>query len=484
MSPDQDLCRRTDRVSENSPETLEKRLMKLEVQNRNEEIEKDLTKLNRDLIPGQAKRRLGLVSPWAGGNLGNSAILSAVMSNITKRITAVEFVAITLSCEQAYRRFGIGGFPLAAVTRYEYSRWTTDGAGEGGEYLPLKVRIKQSLKRIPFVRRLVRAVRLWRHELVHIANANRVVRRLDGVIVPGGGALDEFWGGPWGHPWNLLKWSVVSRIHRVPFVVLSVGKCSLERPTSRWFIRIALKLASYRSYRDAESKRGVQTLIDASQDPVLPDLAFSYPVPVMQKSQAPDSVNRSLLIGISPIAYCDPRVWPSKDEKRYAAYVGRLVEVAAWLLQGGHRLLFFATDSPDLETISDVIDGIGGPQREAGAVRILPGPVGQSIDNHLKEIGQADLTIASRLHGIILSHLVATPVLAISYDRKVNAQMQIAKQTDYCLEIDTFELNDFIKRFEALKAARLREAAHLRSDALLFRKLLDRQYDRILGISQ
>jgi polysaccharide pyruvyl transferase WcaK-like protein len=451
-------------------------------QNRSDSVDQASTKMSRGFIPSRPIRRLGLVSPWAGGNLGNSAILSAVIFNITKRVSAVEFLGITLNSEEVRRRFGIEGFPLASATRYGYSRWTTDDAWgrEGGS--TLKERIKQRLKRISLVRRLASAARTCRYEIAHIVAANRAVRRLDAVIIPGGGALDEFWGGPWGHPWNLLKWSVLSSIHRVPFLVLSVGKCSLERPASRWFVRVALKLASYRSYRDAESKKGVQTLIDASQDPVLPDLAFSYPIPVIQKPQAADSANRPLIIGISPIAYCDPRVWPEKDEKRYSAYVRRMVEIVKWLLQGNHRVLFFATDSPDLETIKDVLNGIRGTAKEPGAVQILPGPIEQSIDNHLEEIGRTDLTIASRLHGVILSHLVAIPVLAISYDPKVDAQMGIAKQTDYCLDIEALELKTFVKRFEALKVARVREAAHLRCDALVFRQQLDSQYDHILGL--
>jgi polysaccharide pyruvyl transferase WcaK-like protein len=451
-------------------------------QNRSVASDEDSPNRGPGLVAGQPIRRFGLVSPWAGGNLGNSAILSAVILNITKRILAVEFVAITLNSEEVRRRFGIDGFPVASPTRYEYSRWQVDGYWTREHRPSLGERIKQRLKRIPLVRRLVSAVRMWRHEIAHIVAANRAVRRLDGLIIPGGGALDEFWGGPWGHPWSLLKWSVLSRINRVPFLVISVGKCSLERRASRLFVSIALKLASYRSYRDPESKQGVQALLDAFDDPVLPDLAFSYPAPIIQKPQRSDPGISPLTIAISPIAYCDPRVWPVKDHKRYSAYVIRFIKVVNWLLEEGHHLLFFATDSPDLETIKDVFNGIPGVVKDRGAMRILPGPIEQSIDDHLEEIGRADLTIASRLHGVILSHLVATPVLAISYDPKVDAQMCIAKQTDYCLGIDTLDLSGFIKRFDALKAARIQEAAHLRSDALRFRQQLDLQYDRILKV--
>jgi polysaccharide pyruvyl transferase WcaK-like protein len=144
-------------------------------------------------------------------------------------------------------------------------------------------------------------------------------------------------------------------------------------------------------------------------------------------------------------------------------------------------LFFFATDSPDLETIKDLLAQIDDLPRGSDAILTLPGPVEQSIDGHLEGIGQADLIVASRLHGVILSHLVAVPALAISYDPKVDAQMRIAKAEAYCLDIDDLALNQFIERFEALNAARVRESAHLRSLARLFRQQLDPQYDQILS---
>jgi len=145
-------------------------------------------------------------------------------------------------------------------------------------------------------------------------------------------------------------------------------------------------------------------------------------------------------------------------------------------------LIVFATDSPDLATIQDMLTSMSDTPKDSDAILMLPGPFEQSVDNHLEGIGQADLIIASRLHGVILSHLLAIPVLAISFDPKVDAHMKSVKQSGYCLNINALKLDPFIERFEALKAARQREAARLRSAALLFRQALDLQYDRIMGL--
>ncbi len=40
-----------------------------------------------------------------------------------------------------------------------------------------------------------------------------------------------------------------------------------------------------------------------------------------------------------------------------------------------------------------------------------------------------DLMVASRLHSVLLAQLVGTPVLALSYDRKVDVQMESVGQS-------------------------------------------------------
>jgi len=431
--------------------------------------------------PGRI-RSIGLLSPTSG-NLGNAAMQSAMIANLRKRIVDVEILGITLNPDDTRRRHGIDAFPLAGVSRPYYAVYSSDSSNTGQRQILKPGRIKQWLKQIPVLRRFLRAIRTCGMELAHITAAARVVRKLDRIIIPGGGTLDDSWGGPWGQPWALFKWSVLSRVYGVQFLFVSIGKSSLEQPLSRFFVRIALRLASYRSYRDHDSKMAVQTLIDARNDPVYPDLAFSYPSPNVWTSRGNDSKDGRLLVGVSPIAYCDPRVWPQKDEGRYAAYVSQLAEMVKWLIKEHHRVLFFTTDSPDMHTVDDVQTLISASTIDAGTIQTLPGSTEQSPDTLLKGISPADLVIASRLHGVILSHLNTTPVLALSFDPKIEAHMNAVGQKDYCLSIDHLQLERLIERFTALRVARNEERACLRSAALRFRGLLDLQYDRILGIT-
>jgi len=109
---------------------------------------------------------------------------------------------------------------------------------------------------------------------------------------------------------------------------------------------------------------------------------------------------------------------------------------------------------------------------------------GFRLDGLLREICHAYLIITSRLHRVTLAHLNATPVLALSYDLEVDAYMKAIGQMDYCLNINHLTPDMLIGRFCALKAFRQKEQAHLRSEALRFRRLLDLQYERILGPAQ
>lgn len=424
--------------------------------------------------------RIGLLSPCSG-NLGNAAILSAIIANIRDRISDVEILGITLSPDDTRRRHGIPTFPIAGLSVPYYSVFLAGSSEIRPRNSPKFQRLKQWAKRIPLLGRCVRTIRTCRQELAHIAAATRVVRKLDRLIIPGGGALDEFWGGPWGHPWTLFKWSLLSRVYGVPLLFVSVGKCSLQRPLSRFFVRVALNVAEYRSYRDQESKIAVQEIIDARNDPVYPDLAFSYRSSILQPASSPDSGQSRLVVGVSPIDYCDPRVWPIKDERRYAAYLRMLSEVVKWLLKEGHQIILFSTDGPDNTTINDIQAIISESSIDANAIQTLTGPPQQTTEGLLNEICRADLIIASRLHGVILSHLNATPALALSYDPKVDVHMNDLGQGKYCLHVDDLQARTVIERFGALVVARQQEAAHLCVMGQIFRERLNEQYDRLLG---
>ena len=263
---------------------------------------------------------------------------------------------------------------------------------------------------------------------------------------------------------------------------MSVGTSSLKRRLSRFFVGMALYLSQYRSFRDPESKQAVKTLLHNSHDSVYPDLAFSYPFYARPAAAdfEPGGGSR-LTVGVSPIAYWDPRVWPLKDAKRYADYVNRMTEFVRWLLAEGYKVLFFTTNAPDIKTTEDILAMLADNGVACSEIETLPSPWELGPGELLARLCVMDLVIASRLHGVILSHLSATPVLALSYDPKVDSHMKAIGQEEHCLNIDDLTLQTLSSRFCSLRDVRQREQAHIRREASRFRYLLDLQYDRILG---
>jgi polysaccharide pyruvyl transferase WcaK-like protein len=273
----------------------------------------------------------------------------------------------------------------------------------------------------------------------------------------------------------MFKWVLLAKLRKARVLFLSVGYGSLNSRLSRLFTRFALALADYRSYRDAGSRDLMRRAGFAKADPVYPDLAYSRPVGP-QPSRLADSIRT---VGMSPIAYCDPRVWPERDRRAYESYLERFVDAAVWLIRSGRKLVFFATDGPDHRVIEDVnarvLPRISPSQHaQMGQTGVL------SVDDLLKTAVAVDVVVASRLHGLLLSHLAGTPTIAISYDRKVDVHMEAMGLVDYALDIDRFGLKDFEAVFTSLEASWAGVRDKLRTKQAEYGRMLQRQYNCVL----
>src|SRR5260370_6211056 len=61
-----------------------------------------------------------------------------------------------------------------------------------------------------------------------------------------------------------------------------------------------------------------------------------------------------------------------------------------------------------------------------------------------------DFVVTSKYHGIVFSHLLGKPVIALSYHRKMNFAMQAVGQDRFCLDAERFEVDPLIKSFRSL----------------------------------
>ena len=434
-----------------------------------------------------------LLSPCGHGNLGDAAIQDAVISQVRKRFPDAEIVAATLNPRDTEQRHGIRGFPLAAFSRPGYdihpaaadqepqtqAQAFAGGGTSWGVSLAVNAAVRTARTLLP--RGWPWAIRTafgrLHAETRHIARVFRLLRGTRCLIVSGGGQLDEFWGGSWGHPYSLFKWALAARLRGVRVLFLSVGFGSLPTVTGRLFTRRALALASYRSYRDAGSRSLMRSAGFTGDDPVYPDLAYGTPSSTTPRESR--DARGAMRIGVSPIIYCDPRTWPRKDLAVYQGYLRRLAEVTRWLLDEGHDVVLLTSDKPDLRAAHDLLGLLQASRRNGHRPVEIADTA--SVASFMQLAMRVDLVVASRLHGVLLSHVAGAPTIALSYERKVSALMSSLDQDYLCLDIETFQLDEFRTAFQRLRAEFDQVHRLLRTNVINLRRQLNEQYDVALA---
>jgi polysaccharide pyruvyl transferase WcaK-like protein len=433
---------------------------------------------------------IALLTPYDGGNLGDAAIQDSMIANLRKRIPGIRFLGITLNCDNFVTRHGGQAFPLLASTRTH--KKLEDSVLESPNPGPSRWTrlLRRALGLIPgllsFARRSRSFVLALRRELSHSFEAFRVLRQQDLLIVSGGGQLDEEWGGPWRFPFSLFKWALLARLAGVPFAVASVGACKITSRSSRRFLATALRCASYRSYRDANSRAIAATLLpQAAKDSVVPDLVFSMPgseIPAPAGSIRELASGRAV-VAISPIAYAKPFNWPTPDNAVHERYVQQMTRIVSALSRQGYFLVIvYSSLGDDQSVIPDVMGRLDDEVKQ-GLVGQIHFSTIKSWRDLVAVLRDSDYLVASRLHSTILGFVTQTPTVAISFDPKVDWVMQDLHQSDFLLHILDFtaeEAADAVDRIKVRRDAVVQQLASYRQRAL---SESARQYDVLAELS-
>lgn len=296
--------------------------------------------------------------------------------------------------------------------------------------------------------KLARLARRLRAELGDWLRALRVVRGTRALVVAGTGILSDHGEGTLGFPYQLFKWCLVTRLAggRVAFV--SVGAESISSRLGRFFLKSALRLAVYRSYRDAHSaallgKCGLRI----GADPVFPDLAFGIDVPA-ERSAAPAGTRKRPSVAVGLFNYRGRGEGDASAAADYEAYLGKLCELIGWLSANecGVRVII-----GDLAYDAAVSEDLRARLSRAGArgTALFPGVLDEttaaSWEQLLAQLAAVDYVIASRYHNVLLAILLAKPTISVSYEAKNEALMQQVGLGDYCQMLDGLD-------FERLKS--------------------------------
>jgi len=458
--------------------------------------------------------KIGLLAPYSGTNLGDGAVQDAVLVNLSKRIDTAEFYGITLYPKETAKRHGISAFPITGLAVEGYSSHKTlfaednspsrsEPSGNSATQLPDPARInereltlnrrgivdgvKDGLKKTPILGKCLsfmmgrfRETRNITREIGHLIRTYFFVRKLDLVIVSGSGQLTDECGGPWGHPYALFRWALLAKLAKTRFAVASVGTCRLTTALGRYFVRTALATACYRSYRDQGSKLLLNGWRFTSLDPCVPDMGFSLDLSRYHLDGALDTRETpTRLVAISPISYGNPECSFTSELHTYHRYLDALTSFTYWLIERGYEALLFVSSSSDRSALTDLTNRLTTRYGQ-NLVSHLAAPPVNRFQDLLTEVAKADFVVASRLHGVLLSHLLLKPVLAISWDRKVDAHMENIQQLPYRLDIHEVTECQLTECFGRLEASAPQIRANVKTRIGAFRALVDMQYDRLL----
>jgi len=428
---------------------------------------------------------IGVISPCGWGNLGDAAIVTATIEGLQARVPKAKLFGITSNPKDTEQRHQIPAFPLTAE-RYKYKDDIDTHSAEkrvqsvSGRSAASSGFSLRKAKWLSPLRKIIRRGKCFlqniRSETRHTVACMAIARDADLLIIAGGGQLDDYWGGAWVYPFNLLKWGCVARLAGTPIAILSVGYGTNPSRLSRLFLRAFLRLSAYCSFRDIRTVSVVREALGVPDPAFVPDLAFGLTV----NQQLRTASGKRTVVGISPIAFADPRAWPVKNALLYENYLNNLALFADWLSRQGYDLIFFCTDNMDVQCLRDLHERSAGSMSWLDSDAVRPLPYYKDVDVLMAQLARADLVVASRLHGIILAHRLAKPVMAISYDWKVDVHMSQVGETDDVLDIRSLKYDTLVAGFQRLVERRHMTEQRLRSTAAEYAGQISTQFDLIV----
>lgn len=375
----------------------------------------------------QTPVRVGVFGLLGSGNLGNDGSLEAVLGYL--RAEHPEAVVDALC-----------GGPEVVTTRYRIP--ATRLHWYRGEY---RTASRAGAVATKGLGKLVDAVRTaaW-------------VRRHDVVIVPGMGVLEATLPlRPWGFPYALFLLCASGRLFGTRVALVGVGAAPIGNRPTRALVRWSARCATYRSYRDAQSRDAMRaTGVDTARDEVYPDLAFALPTPpewgtpCSELGEAPSGPPGPVCVGVMDFhGGNDDRARAEEIHRRYLDGTIRFVRA---LVEDGRPVRLLTGDECDAPVVAAILAAVDSP--------LVTAAEAASLADLMKEMASADTVVATRYHNLVCALKVGKPTLAISYAAKSDAlmdRMGLGAYRHPAREVDADRLLEQFRALE-LRSAELR----------------------------
>lgn len=411
--------------------------------------------------PGKpvARPRIAVFGPYSSRNFGDTAIQMAVLANLTTRLPGAEFVGVCHRARDTLETHGILAYPLS---------------GDAAEMLDAPPDQRDPNERRAGLTGKIDAIRTG---IRRLRNIRRIARSFDLLLISGSGQLDDFWGGPWGQPWALLAWSAMCRLGGGRVAVLCIGLDTLSQRLSRLFAFAALRLAAHRVYRDTGTLDYLQAAGLSHPASVAPDLAFSFPRQRIPARRAAGAHPR--LVMVCPISQ---RAFRTQPPGVYQNYLESLLTLCQEFTASGHSIRI-ANSQVDMDG-NMVAEFAGELRRRVAPSAVIEACEVATVAQYLALAADADVVVASRMHGLILAILTGTPVVGISYTRKVRQVLRDAHCETSCIDLADVTPAALLALVRKAIDVPEDEREALEQHKAGLRAQLEREYDKIASLAR
>jgi len=395
-----------------------------------------------------ASVQIALWGNFGALNLGNECTLAAAIANLRAQLPHVTLICVCSCPGDVATRHGIAAIPIAS--------------GANGKD-------PRGAKPLRLLRRLWAEVAEW-------IRAWRAMRGVSALLVTGTGILTDHGEGTLGFPYQLFKWCAASRLRGGKVLYLSVGAESISQPLSRLFLRNALRMADYRSYRDAHSvavlrRNGMRT----EGDPIFPDLAFSLALAALPP-QAGRGARNAPIVAVGLFNYSVPGPGDADARAAYEGYLEKICGLIGWLQARGCTVRVIIGDlAYDAAVRSDLRALLQRRDASLSADAFADAPA-TSWQELLGQLEPVDFVIASRFHNLVLALMLGKPAISLSYEPKNEALMQQMRLSEYCQTLDGLDLEQLTDQFVRLQKNADSLRAAIAAQVLVNRDRLGQQY--------
>ena len=329
-----------------------------------------------------------------------------------------------------------------------------------------------------------RLARLLRRVLIGLPSeawrcleALKALKSADALIIPGTGLLTDAYGlMGWG-PYNLFKWSLIARMCRCKVLFVSVGAGPIYSALGRYFLKSALSLANFRSYRDNASLKYLKSIgFSTNSDRIYPDLVFSLPESMMPH-EADRKGNRSI-VGLGLMPYAGKYSVANPSDSTYQKYLASLVTFVRWLLANDYDIRLVIGEVSDNGAVEEFQSLLRASLGDYDQERIID-QAAVCVEELLSQLAATDIVVATRFHNVLLALLLNKPVIAISFHHKCASLMSQMGLSQYCHDINHMNAARLIEQFRDLERNADKLKPVIKEKVKQSRKALDEQYGLI-----